>query len=83
VCSVKEFKVLESANAIVNPGLPLDAATLQATRLTQEAVTSQGVTLAQALDKVSEFANFRCAALGSLKSGIIWCLDLIVLVCLL
>ena len=27
VCSVKDFKVLESASAIVNPGLQIDSAT--------------------------------------------------------
>ena len=45
VCSVKDFKVLESASSIINPGVALDAATVAATRVTQEAVTSQGVSL--------------------------------------
>lgn len=52
VCSVKDFKVLEAASAIVNPGVALDAATVAATRVTQEAVSSQGVSLQQALDKL-------------------------------
>lgn len=34
VCSVKDFKVLESAHAIVNPGVPLDAASIAQTKLT-------------------------------------------------
>ena len=55
VCSLKDFKVLESAHAIVNPGVPLDAATTAATKVTQEQVTSQGMTFAAALEKVSEF----------------------------
>jgi len=31
VCSVKDFKVLESAHAIVNPGVSIDAATTSQT----------------------------------------------------
>ena len=53
VCSVKDFKVLESASSIVNPGVAIDAATAQATKVTQELVTSQGVSLNEALSKVS------------------------------
>lgn len=54
VCSVKDFKVLESAHAIVNPGVPLDAASTAQTKLTQEVVNSQGVAFSAAIDKVSE-----------------------------
>ena len=54
VCSVKDFKVLESAHAIVNPGVSIDAATSAATKVTQEVVTSQGVSFTAALEKVSE-----------------------------
>jgi len=55
VCSVKDFKVLESANAVVNPGLAIDAQTAALTRVTQDAVSAQGVSLAEAIEKVSEF----------------------------
>lgn len=34
VCSVKDFKVLESANAIVDPGVPIDTQTTQLTGIT-------------------------------------------------
>lgn len=57
ICSVKDFKVLESASAIVNPGVAIDAATTAATRVTQDVVTSQGVTLQQAFDKFSTSLN--------------------------
>ena len=53
VCAVKEFKVVEQQSAIVNPGVPIDAATAQQARITQEQA-SQGVPLGQAIDKVSE-----------------------------
>ena len=53
VCSVKDFKVLESNHAIVNPGVPLDAATFEQTKVTQAIVGEQGVTLDKALEKVS------------------------------
>ena len=79
VCSVKDFKVLESSSSIVNPGVALDAATVAATRVTQEAVTSQGVSLQQALDKVSQlsmmitsFTFFGSTAVWLEASGIIW-----------
>jgi len=45
VCSVKDFKVLESANSVVNPGTAIDAASAAQTKVTQELVNSQGVTL--------------------------------------
>lgn len=38
VCSVKDFKVLESASSIVNPGVSIDSATTQQTKVTQELV---------------------------------------------
>jgi len=78
VCSVKDFKVLESSSAIVNPGVALDAATVTATRVTQEAVTSQGVSLQQALDKVSQlsmimsFTFFGNTAVQLKASILIW-----------
>ena len=53
VCSVKDFKVLDSAHAIVKPGVDLDAASQAQTKLTQDVVNSQGVPFAQALEKVS------------------------------
>jgi len=40
VCSVKDFKVLESASSIVNPGIPVDQATVAQTKVTQELVAS-------------------------------------------
>ena len=55
VCAVKDFKVLESAHAIVNPGVPIDAATTTQTQLTQDLVNQQGIPFAEALAKVSEF----------------------------
>lgn len=53
VCSVKDFKVLESKHAFVNPGVDLDAQTIAQTKLTQELINSQGVPFSQALDQVS------------------------------
>merc|ERR1711976_536963 len=57
VCSVKDFKGLESASSIVNPGVAIDAATAQATKVTQELVTSQGVSLNEALSKFTTSVN--------------------------
>ena len=54
VCSVKDFKVLESASSIVNPGVSIDSATTQQTKVTQDLVSSQGVSLSEALNKVSK-----------------------------
>lgn len=53
VCSVKDFKVLDSANAFVNPGFPLDPATTQTTLVTQSMIDQHGLTFAAALEKVS------------------------------
>ena len=53
VCSVKDFKVLDSANAFINPGISLDQATTETTQVTQEMLNQQGVSFTEALDKVS------------------------------
>ena len=53
VCSVKDFKVLESAHAIVNPGVSIDSATTAATRLTQATVEREGITFTDALEKLT------------------------------
>ncbi len=56
VCSVKDFKVLESASTIINPGVPVDSATTAATRVSNDQA-SKGVTLQAALEKVSHLKN--------------------------
>lgn len=43
VCSVKDFKVLDSAHAFVNPGVPIDAATTAQTQITQDLIGKEGV----------------------------------------
>lgn len=52
MCSIKDFKVIESAHALVNPGVDLDAATTAQTKLTNDLVKSQGVSFTEALDKL-------------------------------
>jgi len=49
--------VLESASTIVDPGVPIDQATQQATKVTQELVSSQGVSFSAALDKLTGSLN--------------------------
>ena len=54
VCSVKDFKVLESAHAFVNPGIDMDDATMEQTKLTQKLINEEGVSFTEALEKVSD-----------------------------
>ena len=57
VCSVKDFKVLDSSNAYVNPGVLIDEATTANTLVTQEIIDSQGLSFTDALQKVSCFTE--------------------------
>ena len=57
VCSVKDFKVLDSSNAYVNPGVSIDEATTADTHVTQEIINSQGLSFTDALQKVSLFTE--------------------------
>lgn len=50
VCAVKDFKVIESKHAYVNPGVELDAASAAQTRLTADLIKSQGVPFPEALN---------------------------------
>lgn len=46
VCTVNDFRVLESAHAFVNPGVPIDGPTTAQTKVTQDIISQEGVSFA-------------------------------------
>ena len=54
ICNVKDnFKVVEVVTVIVNPGIPINAETTEATGVSQEKIDEEGVDFDNAITKVS------------------------------
>ena len=68
VCSVKDFKVLDSANAYINPGVSIDDATTAQTQVSQALIDEQGLSFTDALDKVSNITEDCLSVVNDLTS---------------